>query len=62
MKVIDLEGRIHHETDMAILFSTDGRRKNAVWLPKSAIETHDVSSRITEVTMPEQLAIDKDLI
>lgn len=66
--VIDIEGCVHHSTDRAILFSGDGDRCNAVWLPLAAIEVDTQSPAyrdgepFTMVTMPERLAIDKGLV
>ena len=59
--IIDIEGTVHHRTDMAVLFSTSGERDDAEWLPNSQIELDD-SSAIVVVTLPEQLALDKGLI
>ncbi len=47
---------IDHETDKAVLFNFGGKK---VWLPRSAIEI-DFDSK--EVTLPEQLAIDKEIV
>ena len=59
--VIDIEGMVHHQTEKAVLFSTDGNRSNAEWLPKSQIEVED-QHPIWTITLPEQLALDKGLI
>jgi RNase P/RNase MRP subunit p29 len=53
--LIDIAGEIVHETERAVLFF-DGTRK--VWLPKAAVEIGDDGT----VTMPERLALEKELI
>lgn len=63
-ELVDLEGAILAETPMAILFSLDGERKGAVWLPKSQIEIerlHPEGCHAT-ITMPERLAVEKGLV
>lgn len=65
--VIDIEGWQYHATDAAILFWTDETSRDmAVWLPLSQIEISDahisgMSGSVT-VTLPEWLAMEKDLI
>lgn len=59
--VIDIEGMVHHQTEKAVLFSTDGNRANAEWLPLSQIEVED-NHPIWTITLPEQIALDKGLI
>jgi hypothetical protein len=62
--LIDIAGVIHHQTEKAILFSDDGDREKAVWLPKSVVEVeHDPKKpdHVT-VTMPERIAKDRGLI
>jgi hypothetical protein len=61
MRIIDIEGMVHHRTEKAILFSNDGNRANAVWLPLSQIEVDD-DHPIWTVTLPEQIALEKGLI
>lgn len=61
MRIIDIEGMVHHRTEKAILFSNDGIRANAVWLPLSMIEVEDTDS-IYLVSLPEHLALEKGLI
>lgn len=57
----------HAETKLAILVSDDGVEKNAIWLPKSQIEiapnpATGGSRAIVLVTLPEWLALTKNLI
>jgi len=59
--LIDLDGMVHHRTEKAVLFSTDGNRSNAEWLPLSQIEIED-KHPIYTVTLPEPLALEKGLI
>jgi hypothetical protein len=62
-KLCDIQGYIHIETEKAILFSEDDDIDKAAWLPKSQIEIEKTGrGAIVEVTMPEWLAKDKDLI
>jgi hypothetical protein len=63
--ITDVELYLHYERPMAILVSTDGERKTAVWLPKKDLDWGGgelVAGRTYEITMPEQLAIDKGLV
>jgi hypothetical protein len=59
--IVDIEGMVHHRTEKAVLFSTDGNRANAEWLPLSQIEVED-NHPIWTVTLPETLALEKGLI
>jgi hypothetical protein len=61
-KLCDIQGYIHVETEKAVLFSENDAKEEAVWLPKSQIEIEKVRGSIVEVTMPEWLAKDKELI
>jgi hypothetical protein len=57
MKLVDLEyDEIKHETEKAYLFVIDGKD---VWLPKSVVQVNETDK---EVTMPESMAIDKELV
>lgn len=60
--VIDIQAVIHHETEKAVLVSTDGDRENAVWLPLSAVEVYRTDDGWAEITLPERLALDRGLI
>lgn len=55
-KLIDITGQILSETERAYFF-TDGEKK--VWLPKSQVEWDEEDNTIT---MPEWLAIEKELV
>lgn len=56
MKLIDIDGEVVGETDLAYRFN-DGAKM--VWLPKSQVEWNiDYQT----MTMPEWLAMDKELI
>lgn len=55
-ELIDLGGEVRHETDKAFLFF-DGARE--VWLPKSQVEWDEKGAIMT---MPEWLAVEKELI
>lgn len=59
--LVDLEVRLHHETEKALLVSTSGDRDDAVWVPKSAVEFEGGLTRGT-LTLPEALAIEKGLM
>jgi hypothetical protein len=61
MRIIDIEGMVHRTTEKAVLFSNDGNRANAVWLPLSQIEV-EYAHPIWTITLPEQLALEKGLI
>lgn len=60
--LVDLTLQLHHETDKAILVSDDGEQDNAVWVPKSQVEIERKKGGLVEVTMPEWLAQEKELI
>lgn len=60
-RVIDLEGFVHIKTEKAVLFSTDGVKANAAWLPLSQIECEDDEGP-TEIVIPEWLAQERGLI
>ncbi|MDB6178967.1 hypothetical protein PAF17_15860 [Paracoccus sp. Z330] len=61
-EIIDLRGQVHARTDRAILFSTDGDRESAEWLPLSQIEVGELHRGVGEITLPEWLAVDKGLM
>ena len=58
-KVVDVTGEIHGETERAVRFF-DGDR--TVWLPKSQIEISEEGDGTVTVSMPEWLAIEKELV
>ncbi|RZN30521.1 hypothetical protein CWO90_20275 [Bradyrhizobium sp. Leo121] len=60
---------VHHATRngdgslKAILVSTDGDRDNAVWLPAAVVELNSGDEfGKANITLPERMAIDKELI
>ena len=57
--VTDIDGQIHARTGRAILFSDDGDKDGAKWLPLSQIEVTLGQHGAASVTLPEWLAIDK---
>lgn len=60
MRLCDITGRIEFETDKAIRFN-DGTR--VVWLPKSQVEVPEHNQGdVVEITLPEWLAKEKELI
>jgi hypothetical protein len=62
-KLVELTLQLHHETSQAFLVSDDGDEANAVWIPKSQCEQGPAKgNRAYEFTMPEWLAINKELI
>lgn len=61
-KLCDLELHLHAETEKAILVSTEGDAVDAQWIPKSQCEFEKKKKNLVEVTMPEWLAIDRDLV
>lgn len=60
----DLELMIHHETEKAVLVSTDGNREAAQWLPKAQVEFEEPIQigKAQIVTLPQSLAEDKGLV
>jgi len=65
VRLVDLEVFVHHDRPKAVLVSLDGdRAKAAVWLPKEPVEFNgDVQVfKTNEITLPEDLALEKGLI
>lgn len=61
----DISVVFHHQTDLAIKVSDTGDDKDAVWLPKSAVEftpEDPLPGAVIEVTLPEPLATEKGLV
>lgn len=56
---VEIFVEIKRSTEMAVLVS-DG--VNEFWLPKSQIEIEHRKDRHAEITLPEWLAIDKEII
>ena len=56
----DIEVKIHHETDQAVLVDHAGGKP--VWLPKSQIEIENQRNGLALVTAPEWLLLEKGLI
>jgi hypothetical protein len=59
--LVEVTGEIYAETEKAIMFSDDGERGNAVWLPRSQIEIHQEGEKVT-IVMPEWLAKEKEFV
>ena len=59
--IIDIEGQIHAKTERAILFSDDGEKDGAVWLPLSQVEVDMRAGGAATVTLPEWLAVERGL-
>ncbi|MGE3245067.1 MAG: hypothetical protein AB7F96_15475 [Beijerinckiaceae bacterium] len=61
MKLADIEAKVVAKTNKAVLVTTDD--ENRVWLPLSQIEIHQERGKSTvTITMPETLAIEKELV
>ena len=60
--VVDIRGQIHAMTDRAVLFSDDGDRDGAKWLPLSQVEVEKHSHGVATITLPEWLALERGLI
>lgn len=54
--IIEVSVIIKHETEKSIL--VDNLKGKPIWLPKSQIEIQNAN----EISLPEWLALDKDLI
>jgi hypothetical protein len=63
-RLADVRVVIHHQTEKALLVSTDGLDSHGVWVPKSVTEVDETSRRERSVviTLPERMAIDKGLV
>jgi len=60
--IIDIDVEVTHRTEKAVLVHT-GNNKESVWLPLSQIEIqHSAFEGIETITLPEWLALEKDLI
>ena len=59
--LVDLDMKMHYQTDKAVHVSLDGNEAKAVWLPRSQIELEAKPKGIVRVTLPEWLAIKKGL-
>jgi len=60
--IIDIDVEVVHKTAMAVLVHT-GDKENAVWLPLSQIDVeYSRLGGISNVTLPEWLALEKGLI
>lgn len=57
----ELSATLHRETDAALLISDNGRREDAVWIPKSLCEDINIIGGTVELIIPEWLATDKGL-
>jgi hypothetical protein len=66
--LVDIECHLHHETqpasenEGAFLVSLDGKRGNAVWVPKSCAEIENKGRGVFILTISEDLATDKGLV
>ena len=63
--LIDIEVFFHHETDKAILVSSQTTDyTDRVWLPKSVVDIEDGArlNSFCTITLPERLAIEKGLV
>jgi hypothetical protein len=58
----DIEVCMHHQTDKAVLVSTDGDEDGAVWIPKSQCEVEHLRGRIWRLTAAQSLLEEKDLV
>jgi len=59
MDYIEIDGVVKAVTEKAILFS-DGTRE--VWIPKSQLEDMEIKHGVAMITIPEWLAIEKELV
>jgi len=57
--LIEIYVEIKRESELAVL-CTDGT--NDFWLPKSQIEIKYIKDSDAEITLPEWLAVDKEII
>lgn len=62
--LFDITCILVRETDKAVCIDAEGDGETLVWLPKSQIEIAKVAGKqnLYEVTMPEWLAEEKDLL
>lgn len=62
--IVDLELIWHHETEKALLVTAD-EEAEPVWLPKSQIEIEEgerLRGFLIVISMPEPLAVEKELV
>lgn len=67
MSTTELSVHFHLATELAIFVSDDGDRRNAVWLPKSKVQSEAVLdvenyNKTIEIEVPIWLAVDKGLV
>ena len=60
--LVDIMVELHHQTEKAWLVSTTGQGDDAKWIPKSAGELEKEPNGLFTLTIPERLAIDKELV
>ncbi len=60
--LIDISVFLHHETQGAVLVSDDGELQKAKWIPKSQCEIERQPGGTVILTLPEWLAIEKELV
>lgn len=60
---VEVEVKIHFETEKALLVSGDGEKDHAVWIAKSLIEVIDEGEKAYAIlTIPQYLAEEKELV
>ncbi|MCF3935046.1 hypothetical protein L1787_16705 [Acuticoccus sp. M5D2P5] len=59
--ILDIEVQVHATSERAVKVSSDGDAARAVWLPLSQIEIATKGDGLAEVSLPEWLAIEKEL-
>jgi hypothetical protein len=60
--LIDISVFLHHETQGAVLVSDDGKLQKAKWIPKSQCEIERQPGGTVILTLPEWLAVEKELV
>jgi len=59
-KLTEVTVQILSETEKAVMVTDDGKRH--IWLPRSQIEIDMKDDELAEITLPEWLAKEKELI
>lgn len=60
--LVDLDVQIHATTPRAVLASINGDIKRAAWLPLSQVDVILKRHGTATVTMPEWLAVEKEMV
>ena len=63
-RAYQIDVQLHHQTEKAVLVSTDGDKDSAVWIPKSKCELEPIHGKpaMYELTADETVLVEKGLV